>query len=132
MEPGEETVNGTAVCLYPNYDPGTPSCLVAERPPDVWVHNRGNETRNVTFRVVRNGSTIVFEETATAYPGTGPIFVDVLSRPGNYTLNASLNGRVKDVDQWRVGERYVGRGEREWDVLILDGPEIKLEQPPSQ
>lgn len=120
MEPGEETVNGTPVCLYPNVDPAIPDCLVTERPPDVRYENRHVQRVNLTLRVVRNGSTVIFEDTVTDVPkGGGGVWEDVFARPGNYTLAATLNGSKTDRTSMSIGRRYRGSGGAEYFVRVL-------------
>jgi hypothetical protein len=118
------TPEGVCIRGTPNgIDQGGPECLVDEKPPDIRIDNFDNESHVVSVRIIRNGSTVTYENNVTIEPAGGDGYIrrvlkDVIDAPGEYEIRATVDGEYSDSVTWTVGERYTETGSEQWEINL--------------
>lgn len=122
---GTPITQNTEVCIEREGFP--PNCLVEEHPPDLLASNQAEKTYNVSVRITRNDSTVVFSRNVTLHPGERLTLEDIIDSPGSYVINATTDAGTDDRLPQTVGERWRGEDHiREWIVEISEGGEIDV------
>jgi hypothetical protein len=124
----------TPDCLTPeNGNGASPQCLIEEYPPGLQYANFDSESHNLSVRITRNNSTVVFSRNATVQPGSAenPDFVrwyNVVDSSGTYTITATIDNSSTASLTRTFDERYRGSGGPEWQISILPNGTVELKE----
>jgi hypothetical protein len=136
-DPAENPTEGPddpdAVCVRAD-TPGDPTynkCLVSERPPNIKYLNAHDEPHNLSISIVRNSTEEVFADAARLEAPkyadyTAGVWRDVLDQPGEYTITATMDHSITKTTEWSVGNRYVGKVEIDWRIVVHEDGELRI------
>lgn len=123
--PITQNTETSEVCIERGGAP--PSCLVEEHPTDLLASNQAEKTYNVSVRITRNDSTVVFSRNVTLHPDDSFTLEDVIDAPGSYVIHATTDAGTSDLLAQTVEKRWRGEDHiREWIVEITEGGEIDV------
>ena len=111
------------VCIPNDIDGGGQECLVDEKPVDLRIDNFGNESHDVSVRIIKNGSTVTYKNNLTIEPAgsdgyTRLVLEDVIDAPGEYEIRATVDGKYSDSVTWTIGERYTETASEQWEINL--------------
>jgi hypothetical protein len=120
------TPTSEEVCILgtpSDIDQGGPECLVDEKPVDLRIDNFGNESHDVSVRIIKNGSTVTYKNNLTIEPAgsdgyTRLVLEDVIDAPGEYEIRATVDGKYSDSVTWTIGERYTETASEQWEINL--------------
>lgn len=118
------TSEGVCISGTPSdIDQGGPECLVDKKPVDLRIDNFGNESHDVSVRIIKNGSTVTYKNNLTIEPAgsdgyTRLILEDVIDAPGEYEIRATVDGKYSDSVTWTIGERYTETASEQWEINL--------------
>ena len=120
------TPTSEEVCILgtpSDIDGGGQECLVDEKPVDLRIENFGNESHDVSVRIIKNGSTVTYKNNLTIEPAgsdgyTRLVLEDVIDAPGEYEIRATVDGKYSDSVTWTIGERYTETASEQWEINL--------------
>lgn len=128
------TETATPDCLPPeNGNGGISRCLIEEYPPDLQYANFDSVSYNLSVRITRNDSTVVFSRNASVQSGSeeNPNFIrwyNVIDSSGTYSLTATVDNSSTATLTRTFDNRYGGAGGPEWQISILPNGTVELRQ----
>lgn len=132
---GADESDPTPVCKTPERGNGSlDRCSIAERPPDIQITNRANESHTLAVRVVHENGTEVFvtEEELSANMDWAHYYEDVIRAPGNYTFIATGDNSTVERYTRRFDERWYGSGNLELEIVVEEGGGVLFFEIPHQ
>lgn len=123
----QETETET-VCIEAEDANPAPKCLVEEHPPDFLVNSHADKAHDVSVRITRNDSTVVFSRNVTISPhGPSATWEDVIDSPGSYVINATTDAGTSDRLAQTVERRWRGEDPvHKWILEISEGGDIDV------
>lgn len=129
----ERETTSTEICLPETRgDPAIPRCLVEKRPPNLEYRNLDNKEHNLSVRITRNDSTVVFSRNRTVQPDFTDGWDDVIDSPGTYTITATVDNESTATYTVDLDRRWTGDGEAEWEIRISSGGNVEIQKIPHQ
>lgn len=103
-------------------DPKSVMCLVEQNPPDLRVDNKYTELVNISVFIDNNNRT-TYSKNISLRALEETTLEDVITSPGNYTIQGvAFNESVAEIN-WKINERY----ERvQWVIRITAEKDIRV------
>jgi hypothetical protein len=91
-----------------------------------------DEAYDLSVRVTRNDSTVVFARNRTVRASATGSFEDVIDSPGTYTITTTVENGSTATYTATLDGRYSGTGEPEWEIRISGDGDVRIRRIPHQ